>query len=121
MVVTIFSIPKAFKGHIGVIQRNAIQSWARLHPEIEIILFGTDEGTAEVAREFCLRHEPNVERNEFGTYLVNSVFARAQSLARHNVVCYINCDIILLDDFPRVVERVAAARPEFLLVGQRTD
>ena len=120
-MLTLFTIPKAFKGHIEVIQRNAIQSWMCLHPDIEIILFGSDEGTAEVAREFGLRHEADVERNEFGTYLVNSVFGKAQSLARHSVVCYINCDIILLDDFPRALERVAAARPEFLMVGQRTD
>ena len=120
-MLTLFSIPKAFKGHINVIQRNAIQSWKRLHPEIEIILFGTDEGTAEVAREFGLRHEPEVARNEFGTYLVNSVFAKAQSLARHETVCYVNCDIILLPDFCRALARVQAARPEFLMVGQRTD
>ena len=82
--MTLFTIPKAFKGHIDVIQRNAIQSWVRLHPEIEIILFGSDEGTAEVAREFGLRHVPDVERNEFGTYLVNSVFNKAQSFARHS-------------------------------------
>jgi len=29
-VFTLFTIPKAFKGHIGVIQRNAIGSWAQL-------------------------------------------------------------------------------------------
>jgi len=59
-VLTLFTIPKAFNGHIAVIQRNAIQSWMRLHPEIEIILFGADEGTAEAAREFGLRYEPEL-------------------------------------------------------------
>ncbi len=93
----------------------------RLQPEAEIVLFGSDEGTAEAAREFGLRHEPDVERNEYGTYLVNSVFAKAQAMARHEVVCYVNCDIILLGDFCRAVERVKASRPEFLMVGQRTD
>ncbi len=47
--------PKAFQGHIGVIQRNAIASWARLQlprqPRPEIILFGNDTGTAKVACE----------------------------------------------------------------------
>src|SRR6267154_1030162 len=120
-VFTLFTIPKAFKGHIDVIQRNAIQSWTRLHPQIEIILFGTDEGTAEVAREFHLRHEPRVERNEFGTILLNSVFLQAQQLARYHAVCYVNCDILLLDDFTRALSTVAAAHKEFLMVGQRTD
>jgi hypothetical protein len=120
-MVTLFAIPKAFLGHTNVIQRNAIQSWMRLDPDIEIILLGNDQGVAEVAREFGLRHETEVERNEFGTYLVNSVFAKAQAMARHEVVCYVNCDIILLSDFCRAVRRVKAERPEFLMVGQRTD
>jgi hypothetical protein len=120
-VLTLFSIPKSFKGHINVIQRNAIQSWMRLHPEIEIILFGTDEGTAEVAREFGLRHEPQVERNEFGTILLTSVFLRAQQVARYDTVCYVNCDILLLEEFCPAIGTVSAAHKEFLMVGQRTD
>ena len=120
-MLTLFTIPKAFKGHIDVIQRNALQSWKRLHPEIEVILFGTDEGTAEVAREFGFRHEPHVERNEFGTILLNSVFTQAQQVARYDTVCYVNCDIILLEDFCRAFEQVRAAHREFLMVGQRTD
>ncbi len=120
-MLTLFTIPKAFKGHIDVIQRNAIQSWKRLHPDIEIILFGTDEGTAEAAREFGIAHEPQVDRNEFGTILLNSVFLRAQEVARYDTVCYINCDIILLEEFCSAVGTVAAAHEEFLIVGQRTD
>jgi hypothetical protein len=120
-MLTLFSIPKAFTGHIGVIQRNAIRSWRMLHPEIEIILFGSDQGVAEIAREFGLRHEPQVERNEFGSYLVNSAFAKAQAMARHDAVCYVNCDVVLMEDFCRALECVRAAHREFLMVGQRWD
>ena len=42
-MLTIFSTPKPFRGHIGVIQRNAIESWKRIHPDVEIILFGDEE------------------------------------------------------------------------------
>ena len=118
---TLFTIPKSFKGHIAVIQRNAIQSWIRLHPEIEIILFGTDAGTADVAREFNLRHEPHVERNEYGTILLDSVFLKAQQLARYDTVCYINCDILLLDEFCAALRTVTSSHKEFLMIGQRTD
>jgi hypothetical protein len=120
-MLTVFSIPKAFTGHIGVIQRNAIRSWMMLHPEVEILLFGSDEGTAETAREFGLRHEPNVERNEFGSMLVNSVFGKAQAMARYETVCYVNCDIILMKDFREALMRVKAAHREFLMVGRRWD
>lgn len=104
-----------------MIQRNAIQSWTRLHTDAEIILFGNDEGAAAVAQEFSLRHEPYAECNELGTKRLNYLFARAQAIARHEVLCYINCDIILMHDFSRAVERVSAAHQEFLMVGRRCD
>ena len=50
MMITFFSTPKPFRGHIGVIQRNAIQSWRLTHPDAEVILFGDEAGAAEVAR-----------------------------------------------------------------------
>jgi len=50
-MITFFTTPKPFRGHIGVIQRNAIHSWKLVHPEAEVILFGNEEGAAEVARE----------------------------------------------------------------------
>jgi hypothetical protein len=120
-VLTLFTTGKSFKAHIGVIQRNAIQSWTRLHPEIEIILFGTDEGAAEVAREFGLRHEPHVACSQFGTKRLDYMFAKAQQIARYDVLCYINCDILLLDDFCSALRTVTAAHKEFLMVGQRID
>ena len=45
-MLTLFSTCKPFHGHNGVIQRNALKSWRLLHPDIEIILFGDDEGVA---------------------------------------------------------------------------
>jgi hypothetical protein len=120
-VLTIFTTAKPFRGHIGIIQRNALQSWKALHPGIEIILFGADEGAAEVAREFGLRHEPHVERNEWGSKRLDFMFTRAEAIARHGILCYINCDIILMQDFWRAIERVRATHREFLMVGRRWD
>src|SRR5579863_3545388 len=118
-MLTLFSTPKPFHGHIGVIQRNAIQSWKRIHPDVEIILFGGEEGAAEAAHEFGLRHVPNVPKNEFGTKLLRGLFEPAQEMARYDRLCYINCDIMLLPTFGAAVERVAARFPQFLMVGQR--
>jgi len=120
-MLTIFSTAKAFRGHSGIIERNALQSWKALHPDVEIILFGDDEGAAEVAQEFGLRHEAHVERNAWGTKRLDYMFARAQAIARHEILCYINCDIILMQDFWRAVERVRAMHREFLMVGRRWD
>jgi hypothetical protein len=120
-VLTFFTTAKPFLAHIGIIQRNAIQSWKSLHPEIEIILFGNDQGAAEVSQEFGLRHEPRVDTNELGTKRLDYLFARAQFIARHDLLCYINCDILLMPDFTSALKRVRAAHREFLMVGRRCD
>lgn len=120
-MLTLFSTPKPFRGHIGVIQRNALQSWRRLHPEVEVILFGDDAGAAEVCRELGLRHEANVERKENGTKGLRSIFGRAQEIGRHDILCYVNCDIILTSDFLRAVESVSRWQEKFLMVGRRWD
>jgi len=93
----------------------------RLHADVEVILFGDDAGAAEVARELGLRHEPRVERNSAGSKRVDFMFARAQEIARHEVVCYCNCDIILLADLCAAVERVRRGHERFLMVGRRWD
>jgi hypothetical protein len=120
-MLTIFTTAKPFWGRSRIIQRNALQSWKALHRDVEVILFGDDEGAAEVAEEFGLRHEAHVERNAWGTKRLDYMFARAQEIARNEILCYINCDIILMRDFWRAVERVRAMHQEFLMVGRRWD
>jgi hypothetical protein len=119
--LTLFATPKPFEGHIGVIQRNAIGSWTRLNPRPEVILFGTESGTAEVSAEFGLRHIPNVKCNEWGTPLVSDLFAQAEALTTGPALCYVNSDIILLDDFMEAITRIRSWGDQFLMVGRRTD
>ena len=120
-MITIFAMPKPFHGHIEIIQRNAIQSWMRLHPGVEVVLFGEEQGTAEVCREFGLRHEPRVGRSEFGAPLLNTVFENAQQVAKHNLLAYVNCDILLFQDFREALERTVSCRKPLLVVGRRWD
>lgn len=116
-MLTLFSIPKPFHGHIGTIQTNAIQSWTLLRPECEIILFGDEEYTAETAARFGVRHVPEVERNEYGTPLLNFLFDKAQQIASHQLLCYVNADIIFMSDFMRAVRRIQ--KSYFLMVGRK--
>jgi hypothetical protein len=120
-MLTIFTTGKAFEGHSGVIQRNALKSWAMLGPDVEVILFGDEAGAAEAARELGVRHEAHVERNAAGLKRIDYYFERAQEIARHEILCYVNCDILLMEDFRAAVKRVAAERREFLMVGRRWD
>jgi hypothetical protein len=118
-MLTIFAVPKPFVGHIGITQRNAVRSWARLGSGSEIILCGDDAGTGEVAAEVGATHIPNVARNEYGTPLLDSIFDHARAAARYPLLCYVNADIMLLSDVISAVQRVEF--PQFLIVGQRWD
>lgn len=118
-MLTLFALPKVFRGHTGVIQRNAIHSWTLLEPTPRILLLGDDEGTAECAREFGLSHIPGIAANEFGTPLVSDIFGKAQHFARDGVLCYVNADIILMEDFSQAVAQMASLQKRFLLVGRR--
>jgi hypothetical protein len=119
--LTIFATPKKFEGHIGVIQHNAIQSWMRVNPRPEIILFGTEAGTAEVAGEFGLMHIPNVKCNQWGTPLISNLFEQAENVGQGSILSYVNSDIILFDDFSQALQQVASSVNRFLVVGRRTD
>jgi hypothetical protein len=120
-MLTLFTTAKPFRGHIAVIQRNALKSWTLLHPDVEIIVFGDDEGSGEICAEFGLRHEPSVARTESGAIRLDDMFQKAQTLARYQTIAYANCDILLMSDFLRAIERVKCILPEFLMVGQRWD
>lgn len=118
-MLTIFTIPKSFSGHIGVIQRNAIRSWEALRPACEVILFGDDEGVAETAHEMGLRHIGAMPCTEYGTPFLDAAFARVERESAFPVLCYVNSDIIVPESF--VVDLRSVTLPTFLIVGQRID
>lgn len=119
LMLTIFSVPKPFVGHIAIIQRNAIQSWSRLHPRCQIVLFGDEQGIEEAADEIKAKYVPQIARNEYGTPLLDYVFNKVQEIASQNLICYVNTDIILLSDFLEAIKRIRFQR--FVMVGQRWD
>lgn len=120
-MLTLFTVPKPFRGHIKIIQTNAIKSWLELRPRCEIILFGDEEGVAEIANELGVRHIPEVECNRYGTPLISNIFHTAQKFAHKPLLCYVNTDIILMRTFMRAVEWVRRDKQQFLMVGRRLD
>lgn len=120
-LITLFSAPKPFTDpHIAMIQRNAIRSWTLL-PDVEIILLGEETGLAEAAREFGVRHIPNVARNESGTPLISSMFRLAREKSDSPLLCIVNADMILMSDFLEAARRSRLQRDEFVLLSQRWD
>lgn len=118
-MITIFTIPKAFKGNIRSIQRNAIQSWLKLDPKCEVILFGNDEGVAENAKELNIMHVPKIEKTESGTPLLSSAIDIVKKIAKNEILLFINADIILTSDLIPAIKGVK--EPPFLMSGQRWD
>jgi hypothetical protein len=119
MRLTIFSTPKRFAGEFAVLQRNAFLSWTLITPRPEIIIFGDEAGTAETCAELGLVHIPDIGSNEAGTPLVSELFGTAEKLAVGDVLCYVNADIILMDDLFEAISSIARTHDSFLAVGQR--
>lgn len=117
-MLTLFSAPKPFHGHIDVIQRNAIGSWRRLVPACTLVLCGEEPGLADVARQLGAIHLPNIRRNDMGTPQLDSIFEESCRAATTPLVCYLNADIILLPTFVEAVRRIPL--DDFLMIGQRT-
>ena len=121
-MLTIFSAPKSFSDpHIALIQRNAINAWLQLGEEVEVLLMGDEEGIDEIANSLGLCHLSVPERAPSGTPLVSALFKRARDAASNPFLCYINADIIPLDDFLPGVRTVVERLDSFLIVGTRWD
>jgi len=119
-MLTIFTLPKPFTDpHIRVIQRNAIKSWKRLHPDIDIILMGDDAGIDETAQEFGVRHIPGIAKSEFGTPLLDSAFKTVAKEGWFDRLMYANADMIFLPDLIANIERLP--KNDSLTVGRRID
>jgi len=118
-MLTLFSIPKGFSGSTALAQENAIESWSRLSQRCEIILFGDDPGVAEAAARFGARHESGLGRTPQGTATLSTVFERADAIASNPILCFINTDIILLEDFITATKLVASRHEAFLMIASR--
>jgi hypothetical protein len=118
-MITILSSPKAFAGIARHNQLTAIKSWKRIHPDVEIFLYGDAAGTADCASQLGVIHVPSIESSESGVPLFGSIIEDAEGRGRFRVLMYLNCDVILT---PHVLDAVRCAEfPEYLMIGQRID
>ncbi len=116
--LTIFTFPKGFVDpHISTIQRNALASWQHLGPEVEVLAMGDDPGVAEAAQEYGATHLGDAATNDYGTPLLDWAFREAATHGSGEILCYVNADIILLEDFVAALRRLP--RKPHLAVGQR--
>jgi hypothetical protein len=117
-LITFFTIPKPFEGHIGVIQRNALASWKHVHRDAEVLLLGDEPGAEDAARELELRHLPELARNEYGTPLLDDAFRIAEQHAGTPLLAYVNSDILMPPTVADAATAVQDRSKEFLLIGE---
>lgn len=118
-MITMFTIPKAFKGNMKVIQDNAIKSWQMLDPKPEIILYGNDPGVKEAAKRLKVKHVPNVKCNRHGTPYLDRIFRDADKRAKNKLMCFMNADIIFLTNINDCIKQVPYKK--YLFIGRRFD
>lgn len=112
-----FTIPKAFAGHIGDIQTNAIRSWLSLDAKPRVILFGDDKGVGEAAKELGVEWMPKVRRSEHGTPLLGDVFRQVADAGNPASLVYLNADIITPRKLLTVIGNLPF--PRFMATGRR--
>ncbi len=117
--LTIFALPKAMHGRTAIQQRNSIKSWLQLEPRPKVILFGQEQGVAELAKELEIDWHPQLECTRFGTPRVDDLFQKAEKFSSSKVLAYVNSDIILMNDFMKAVDVTSQHFPEFLMLGRR--
>ena len=121
-LLTIFTAPKPFEDpHISLIQRNAIQSWTHLGPEVDLILMGKDTGVAETAAEFGAFHLPEVACNQKGVPYIGDMFRLARQYSESPLLMIINADIVLFQDLLQAARYAYQQFGAFVLAGQRWD
>ncbi|MEI6240178.1 MAG: hypothetical protein WCR51_07300 [Planctomycetia bacterium] len=122
MRLAIVAAPKAFQGHTGIIQRNAIASWRALGRDIDILLGGDVAGLASVASEARAVRLGPIADGVDGPPRVDDLFAKARAATQADLIAYVNSDIMLMPDWLAAVRRVAHAfAGHALVIGRRTD
>jgi hypothetical protein len=120
-LLTIFGTTKPMQGDAARIQSNALGSWSRLAPGIQVLLIGDDFGAAELADELGIDHLQEVQRSPLGVPLLSDLFAQGQARATGAICVFANADIIFTDDLMPTIETLSTFDGPFLAVGQRWD
>jgi hypothetical protein len=103
-MISIFTTPKTNGNeHIDIIQANALSSWGKLEPMPEI---------TELVE---------LPETQYGTPLVREVFKAGDASGSHDIVAYVNTDIILMQSWLDAVRRVAFAFDAWFMIGKRYD
>ncbi len=122
-LLSLFAVPKPQAGHVGVIQANAIRSWARLAPHIEIFLF---DDTGDAALQSLAEQTGAVliplDQESSAPPSLQWAFAEFHRRASGQVLAYSNADIMFDTGLLGVASQLLESQlASFLAIGQRTE
>lgn len=121
-MITFFTTAKDFTGKNRTAQLNALRSWKDSLEGAEIILFAESKGANEISEQLGIIYYPNVRVSRQGTPYINEMFELANTIASHNICCFINADIVINRDFSQsLLEINELLTSNYLVVGQRMD
>lgn len=127
-MITIFTTPKPFEGHIATIQSNAINSWKALDPKLEVIIFWNMDDDVEEEIDYAIELSCQlnavpifISNDHLGMPFARMIFDRAARIADTEIIAYVNADIMLFEDFLPAVDRVDSSYEEYMIVGRRHD
>jgi len=118
---TIFTFPRPFKSPFNTPQLNAINSWKKIHKDIEIYLINDELNTA---KEFAIKNKIKCIDGKFSKYgspLLKDAIQSINSVARNDIILFINTDIVYVDGIKRTIDVVLNNFDKYFIVGRRVD
>lgn len=124
--IIFFCCPKPWTAEFKDIQTLAISSWREFGP---VYILGDESGNSEAAKSLDCIHIPDIQKNEWGTPILTSIFDKISEVAGQLPplsACYINADIVLDKSFQNTINAVLdftkrGKLSEWLVVGKRLD
>ncbi len=119
--VTLVTTFKPQTGVFQYLQENALCSWLALKPQPEVLIVGESAGVDRLAKKYGVRYIRNVRTTPSGVPLVNDIFNLAIKQGKYDLICYLNGDMVLGQDFLVTLGHVDARTDDYLLLGRRLD
>jgi len=123
--ITFILCPRPFINNYYDLQYNCIIALKQFKCTKKIVLCCNDEGIEEFCKKYDLIYEPDVDKNEWGTPLVRSIFELGyKNTDENDYTCYLNSDIMFLDNFDKTMlefRKLYSNLDKFLITGCRSD
>jgi hypothetical protein len=109
-MISILSSFKPFRGDAAPLQTGSLLNWRSLGEDLEIILYGDEEGVADQARKYGATHIPNILSSPRGVPRFDAIAEHAAANGKFDRQMYLNGDILLPPNFPAFRQAVSLDR-----------